>query len=491
MSKTAKQVGSYQLLHTIGKGSYGKVKYAVKIGAAALSTPSSTSTTSTTSAAPHAASVTETAASCDASSTASASTAPSSSSEAAAPVAVAVKILDKEKILKADMVDKVKREIAVMRMIRHKHVVQLLDLMQSASKIYMVMELVTGGELFYVLATEGRFSERNARTYFQQLISGVEYCHSLGICHRDLKPENLLLDHQGLLKISDFGLAALRDPEGNAELCKTLCGTPNYVAPEVIQGKTYDGRYADVWSCGVILFVFLAGRMPFDDKNPDVLYCKIERAQYEFPAHFSDGAKNLISKILVPNPMKRISIEGIKQNSWFQENNKSAFGAASLDLRNVDETIPNIVEGAATKKAGSGSGLKMVNVFDLIALSGALDLTPMLSPRKDTVGKKAPPTRFISAVAEDELLEKLCAIVKPMPVGIKTKKKSQAYHIKVTAHSRSGLMNIDIQIFKVGPKLCMVAFKRLSGDVIEFSELYHKILAKCGHLVQKKAEWKP
>ena len=147
---------------------------------------------------------------------------------------------------------------------------------------------MSGGELFDKIVQEQRFTEEQARFYFRQLCEGVKYCHDQGICHRDLKPENLLVDDHGNLKISDFGLSAMytggTDAGGRAELLHTTCGTPNYVAPEVLNDKGYDGFAADMWSMGVILYVLLAGYLPFDEPHMSALFRKIQKAEYKFPS---------------------------------------------------------------------------------------------------------------------------------------------------------------------------------------------------------------
>jgi serine/threonine protein kinase len=182
------------------------------------------------------------------------------------------------------------------------YVCPLVKVMASKTKIYIVMELVTGGELFDKIASRGRLKEDDARKYFQQVINAVDYCHSRGVYHRDLKPENLLLDASGTLKVSDFGLSALSQQVREDGLLHTTCGTPNYVAPEVINNKGYDGAKADLWSCGVILFVLMAGYLPFEDSNLMSLYKKIFKADFSCPSWFSTSAKKLIKKILDPNP---------------------------------------------------------------------------------------------------------------------------------------------------------------------------------------------
>ncbi|URE44558.1 cbl-interacting protein kinase [Musa troglodytarum] len=148
-----------------------------------------------------------------------------------------------------------------------------------------------------------KLCENESRCFFQQLIDAVDYCHSKGVYHRDLKPENLLLDYQGNLKVSDFGLSAL--PQKGVGLLHTTCGTPNYVAPEVLNQQGYDGSAADVWSCGVILYVLMAGYLPFNEINLQTLFEKINAAEFTCPAWFSSGAKSLIYRILDPNPQTR------------------------------------------------------------------------------------------------------------------------------------------------------------------------------------------
>ncbi|XP_023637576.1 pentatricopeptide repeat-containing protein At5g21222 isoform X3 [Capsella rubella] len=167
-------------------------------------------------------------------------------------------------------------------------------------------------------------NEDEARRYFQQLINAVDYCHSRGVYHRDLKPENLLLDAQGNLKVSDFGLSALSQQVGGNGLRHIACGIPNYAAPEVLNDQDYDGAKADLWSCGVILFVLLAGYLPFEDSSLTTLYKKISSAEFRFPTWPSSGAKNLIIRILDPNPITRITIPEILEDAWFKKDYKPA-----------------------------------------------------------------------------------------------------------------------------------------------------------------------
>ena len=179
----------------------------------------------------------------------------------------------------------------------------------------MVLEYA-GGELFDYLVKHGKMPEDKARKFFQQIVCAVEYCHRHKIVHRDLKPENLLLDSQLNVKIADFGLSNIMT-DGN--FLKTSCGSPNYAAPEVISGKLYAGPEVDVWSCGVILYVLLVGRLPFDDEFIPTLFKKISSGTYTTPPFVSSGARHIIHKMLKVNPIQRITIYDIRQDAWFNE----------------------------------------------------------------------------------------------------------------------------------------------------------------------------
>uniref|UniRef100_A0A7N0SZ56 non-specific serine/threonine protein kinase n=1 Tax=Kalanchoe fedtschenkoi TaxID=63787 RepID=A0A7N0SZ56_KALFE len=228
---------------------------------------------------------------------------------------VAIKILNRKKVKSMDMEEKVRREIKILRLFMHPHIIRLYEVIETATDIYVVMEYVKCGELFDYIVEKGRLQEDEARKFFQQIISGVEYCHRNMVVHRDLKPENLLLDSKYNVKIADFGLSnVMRD----GHLLKTSCGSPNYAAPEVISGRLYAGPEVDVWSCGVILYALLCGTLPFDDENIPNLFKKIKGGIYTLPSHLSPGARDLIPRMLVVDPMKRVTIPDIRKHPWFQ-----------------------------------------------------------------------------------------------------------------------------------------------------------------------------
>ncbi|KAF8456446.1 kinase-like domain-containing protein, partial [Kalaharituber pfeilii] len=229
---------------------------------------------------------------------------------------VALKIISRRKLVNKDMAGRVEREIQYLQLLRHPHIIKLYNVVTTPTEIVMVIEYA-GRELFDYIVANGRMSEDGARRFFQQIICAVEYCHRHKIVHRDLKPENLLLDEFLNVKIADFGLSNIMT-DGN--FLKTSCGSPNYAAPEVISGKLYAGPEVDVWSCGVILYVLLCGRLPFDDDYIPTLFKKISQGSYSVPSYLSPEAVKLLGKMLVVNPVNRITVAEIRQDPWFNHN---------------------------------------------------------------------------------------------------------------------------------------------------------------------------
>ncbi|CDF33575.1 Serine/threonine protein kinase [Chondrus crispus] len=231
----------------------------------------------------------------------------------------AIKILDKSDIKANELTVNVRREIAIMKALNHNNIVNLREVLSSKTKLYIVMDLVRGGELFEQIERRGELDEKLARKYFQQLIDGVDYCHRRGVCHRDLKPENLLVDENGTLKITDFGVSSMKGGVSGSDLLYTACGTPYYCAPEIINGaeEGYSGVKIDAWSCGIILFLLLTGTLPFQNEDMTKLYEQINRCKVEYPSWMPADAKNLIAQLLEKDPDKRYSLENVKGHSWF------------------------------------------------------------------------------------------------------------------------------------------------------------------------------
>lgn len=454
-----KRVGKYEIGKTLGEGTFGKVKYAVN---------------------------TET------------------------YERVAIKVLDKEKIQKQNMGAQIKKEISIMKMVRNDHVVKLKEVLASRTKIFIVLELVTGGELFDKIVAEGRFKDDQARLYFQQLIDGVVYCHNAGVCHRDLKPENLLLDDNENLKISDFGLSALYNGPADTEasrstLLHTTCGTPNYVAPEVLADKGYDGRAADVWSCGVILYVLLAGFLPFDEPTMSALFRKIQKAEFSYPSWFSADVKALLDKILVADPAQRVGLVEIMKDPWFTPGytpgaymapgvaaagGASSGGAATPSAEQVEGAIQ---EGAdysadAADAAGSKSGPKLMNAFDLINMCGGMALNRMFMQEAEKKVKRY--NQFTSTMAPADILKHISDALTSLKAGNPDRLmadaaatdppivNSETYKITAGQRTSKGLITIKAQVYVMAPNLHLIEMRRGRGDITEYSRFINELTAK-------------
>ncbi|KAI3495441.1 hypothetical protein L1887_37781 [Cichorium endivia] len=387
---------------------------------------------------------------------------------------VAIKILDKEKVLKHKMITQIKREISTMKLIRHPNVIRMHEVMASKTKIYIVLEFVTGGELFDKIATRGRLKEDEARKYFQQLINAVDYCHSRGVFHRDLKPENLLLDATGCLKVSDFGLSALPQQVREDGLLHTTCGTPNYVAPEVINNKGYDGAKADLWSCGVILFVLMAGYLPFEESNLMALYKKIFKADFSCPPWFSSSAKKLIKRILDPNPLTRITTAEVVENEWFKKGYvPPRFEQEDVSLADVDAIFNEagdspilVVERRDERPAQPVT----MNAFELISKSQGLNLSSLFEKQMGLVRRE---TRFTSKCPANEIISKIEEAATPL--GFDVKKNNYKLKLQGEKTGRKGHLSVATEIFEVAPSLHMVEVRKAGGDTLEFHKFYKNL----------------
>ncbi|XP_064236049.1 maternal embryonic leucine zipper kinase isoform X5 [Aotus nancymaae] len=230
---------------------------------------------------------------------------------------VAIKIMDKN-TLGSDL-PRIKAEINALKNLRHQHICQLYHVLETANKIFMVLEYCPGGELFDYIISQDRLSEEETRVVFRQIVSAIAYVHSQGYAHRDLKPENLLFDEYHKLKLIDFGLCA-KPKQGNKDChLQTCCGSLAYAAPELIQGKSYLGSEADVWSMGILLYVLMCGFLPFDDDNIMTLYKKIMRGKYDVPKWLSPSSILLLQQMLQVDPKKRISLKNLLNHPWIMQ----------------------------------------------------------------------------------------------------------------------------------------------------------------------------
>lgn len=368
---------------------------------------------------------------------------------------VAIKVVDKDKVKKEGMMAQIKREISVMRLVKHPNIVNLKEVMATKTKILFVMEYARGGELFEKVA-KGKFKEELARKYFQQLISAVDYCHSRGVSHRDLKPENLLLDENENLKVSDFGLSALPEQLRQDGLLHTQCGTPAYVAPEVVRKRGYSGFKADTWSCGVILYALLAGFLPFQHENLISMYNKVFKEEYQFPPWFSPESKRLISKILVADPERRITISSIMNVPWFQKGLCLSTTTTNDDLE-LDSKV-NLINSTP----------QFFNAFEFISsMSSGFDLSGLFEEKK----KRG--SVFTSKCSVSEIVTKIESAAKNLRFKVK-KVKDFKLRLQGLIEGRKGKLAVTAEIYEVAPELAVVEFSKCSGDTFEYVKLFEE-----------------
>ncbi|KAJ4718632.1 Non-specific serine/threonine protein kinase [Melia azedarach] len=379
---------------------------------------------------------------------------------------VAIKVINKDHVKKEGLMEQIKTEISVMRLVRHPNIVELKEVMATKTKVFFVMEYVKGGELFAKVA-KGKLKEDSARKYFQQLISAVDFCHSRGVYHRDLKPENLLLDENEQLKVSDFGLSALPEQIWNDGLLHTQCGTPAYVAPEVLRKKGYDGAKSDIWSCGVILFVLLSGFLPFQHENVMKMYRKIFKAEFEFPPWISADARKLISRILVVDPEKRITVSEIMKNPWFNK------GFTRPKAISVEQLLP-VENGCKDDNHGENNGEveligtkisspRFYNAFEFISsMSSGFDLSSLFE------SKKKSGSMFTSKCSASAIMGKLEVLAKKLHFGVSVKE----FKVKMQGkeEGRKGKLLVTAEVYEVAPEVAVVEFSKSAGDTLEYKK---------------------
>lgn len=368
---------------------------------------------------------------------------------------VAVKIINKKKLAGTGLAGNVKREITIMSRLHHPNIVRLHEVLATKTKVFFIMDFVRGGELF-AKVSKGRFAEDLSRKYFHQLISAVGYCHSRGVFHRDLKPENLLLDENGDLKVTDFGLSAVRDQIRPDGLLHTLCGTPAYVAPEILSKKGYDGAKVDVWSCGVILFVLAAGYLPFNDPNLMVMYKKIYKGEFRCPRWMSPELRRFLSKLLDTNPETRITVDGMTRDPWFKKGykpikfNEEDYGSGFGFFGPKDERLVHL------------------NAFDLICFSSGLDLSGLFGSDGGGGGE-----RMVTRESPERVLEAAEEVGSAAGMAVRWKKECG-----VELEGINGRFGIGVEVFQLTAELAVVEVRTRggSGDSVVMKSVWEERL---------------
>lgn len=345
-----------------------------------------------------------------------------------------------------------------MKHIKHPNVVKLIEVLSSHSKIYLVLELVTGGELLNKVKEKSSLSEEEARFYFQQIISAVAFCEKQHIAHRDLKLENVLLDSDGRVKISDFGLSGLfKFDSTSISLMHTTCGTVNYLAPEVFGNQGYDGHLADIWSCGVILYSLLTGRLPFEDDSISRLIERIVSGKYETIPNISPQCTDFLEKILVTDPRMRISFNNIKKHPWFVVNYIEPEGE-----------FTDIQSPCIEKDLLSEDMPRVMNAFELINYSGGMIINKLF---------ESEPTNFASHFLSKENPEIIMQRILLAMGSINCREKSRESRFCVIYESKTApILALKCELLELLPELYIAIFSRIVGQLQQYRRVVNNIL---------------
>lgn len=382
---------------------------------------------------------------------------------------VAIKVIDKARLRRTEgMMEQLRREISIMRMVRHPNVVAIREVLASRSRVFVVMEYARGGELFAKVA-RGRLTEDHARRYFQQLVAAVGFCHRRGVAHRDLKPENLLLDEEGRLKVTDFGLAALPEQLRHDGLLHTQCGTPAYVAPEVLRKRGYDGARADLWSCGVVLYVLLCGFLPFQHDNYAKMYQKIFKAEYQVPPWVSGDARRLIARLLVVDPAKRISIPEIMRTPWFRKGFvPPVLLSASSPPVSPKKPASSMADEHEHERDDDSSDCavspRSCNAFQLISsMSSGFDLSGLFENEQKAA------TVFTSRAPAATVVDKLESAARALGFQV-SRGKGWTVRMEAKTEGTNGRLAVTAEVLEVAVDVAVVEFTHDAGDALDFNK---------------------
>jgi len=338
------------------------------------------------------------------------------------------------------------------------------------------------------VASGGALDEDEARKYFRQIVDGLAYIHSQGVCHRDLKPENLLLDVDGNIKITDFGLSNFIDMHSKPALLQTTCGTPYYVAPEVLNGEGYDGKLADVWSSGVILYNLLAGSFPFDGKRLPTLFNNILKKKFKCPNWFSAEAKLLMGRMLAKDPKQRITIREIQQTAWYNHGYASEsprkYPRIRVDTAEADAALSSAAIthelNGPDASAATPVPLPKLNAFDLMNLVGGLAMNNLFNYHKGSHVSWKRFYHFESGLPVDKIISGLKGIMQKNGMATLQSEtpNSMVFHVKRKGHHS----DLRVDVFMVLENIHIVKIRRGEGNAIA----YYKFMSEIGPHVSKE-----
>ena len=407
--------------------------------------------------------------------------------------AYALKVLNKDYLVQRGMVDQVKTEIAILKRIKHPFIANMHEIMSSREKIFLVMELVTGGDLFDKIAVQGPLKEDEGRDLFGQILTAVAHCHDNGVCHRDIKPENVLMTPDGIAKLSDFGLGAMQDEGQDIHALTTVCGTPNYAAPEVINKVPYNGYAADIWSLGVVLYVILAGCLPFDEENLVQLFEKVSAGEYTMPMWLSDDAQDMLRSMLQVDPLQRPTTKELLDRPWMQGSVDRTSGIAigrfpSMGV--VDETLltensvmihtsslQDLKTFASHRSDASVSSsdreieavAKKFNAFQLI--NDFFDISAIFEEKDDLIRRH---TQFTTSADASRVFDEIEQAVIALASGRAVKRTENT--LRLYTKSLKGLIHVTVTMIYLTGGSSIVDVQKVSGNTTEFYKWYAELV---------------
>lgn len=396
---------------------------------------------------------------------------------------LAVKMIKKSAIKTKKDVETVKKEVAFMKTLNgHENILNMYDVVEDKEKLYLVLELAAGGDLFDKIINMGGFSEDVARHYFKQVLSGLTFCHSKGIIHRDMKPENLLLGDNDLLKISDFGLSnVIMTPN---QMLQTHCGSEKYAAPEVMQTTDpYVGPPVDVWSTGVILYIMVGGAFPFVEATMSCeLYSALAAGRFEFPKHFSAELQDLLLRMFTINPSERIALDEVAKHKWVVGEEAPYAGPPVFDggLEDIssfpmeEEPVyrtldPDIMSVDAV-------GFEEEPVYRSVDVdSESMSVEPVMKSATvsdNMCGFASKPTcTFSSTQSPSQLLAKLKTLFEQH--GATVKIKEEKGQLKAECKSPSGNdLKVKVLVQSKEDGGCQVGIMRVKGPSLEYCNMF-------------------
>jgi len=424
----AKQVGKYEINRPLGEGQFGKVKEAVDLETG---------------------------------------------------LRYAVKIIKKNAIKTKKDVDTVKKEVSLMKTLNgHPNILNMFDVLEDSEKLYLVLELAAGGDLFDKIVSQGGFTEEQARVYFKQVLNGLAHCHSKGIIHRDMKPENLLLGDADQLKISDFGLSNIILTPG--QMLQTHCGSEKYAAPEVMQSTDpYAGPPVDVWSTGVILYIMVGGAFPFVEATMNCeLYTSLVNGQFAFPKHFSEELVDLLLKMFTIDPTQRITLPEVAQHRWVTGQTPKPEMAMAPEMEDGQYSMPMDEEPVYRTldpdiMSVDTAGFEEEPVYRSVDIgSSSLSSASSSEGCQKNMGFPCRAAHeFSTSTPAPELLTKVADLFKEHGATVKVKEHKGQVKALLTGESGDEVkMKILIQADE--RKGCTnVAVKRMKGHALDFAKL--------------------